>query len=228
MADRMRRSSSRPGVVHATPVWPTERSRSADRRTPEPVTPAAIDARPRRRPQFVGRRGRPRLGRDRGRPSSRPGRRSSSPWIADVNASPSARRRAIGGRTRRWTASWPTATARRDGAGRRPPPLRRPGRRGTALRAATATMATAARASRDDRIHGRIPPRHATSGAASDGSFGWSTAIARRVASGSRSGPLEPRGEDRVGIALDVHAGRASVDSTWLSATIAARRVRVA
>ena len=55
------------------------------------------------------------------------------------------------------------------------------------------------------------------------------TAIARRVGSGSRVGPLvQPGGEDRVGIALDRHAGRASVVSTWLSATIAARRVRVA
>ena len=39
---------------------------------------------------------------------------------------------------------------------------------------------------------------------------------------------FDPRREDRLGIALDVHAGRASVESTWLSATIAARRVRMA
>ena len=58
--------------------------------------------------------------------------------------------------------------------------------------------------------------------------FGWyGDRSPRRLRKAGRPF-FEPRREDRVGIARDVHAGRASVGSTWLSATIAARRVRVA
>ena len=49
-----------------------------------------------------------------------------------------------------------------------------------------------------------------------------------RLVGEPRRALVQPGGEDLVGIALDVHASRASVESTWLSATIAARRVRVA
>ena len=77
-------------------------------------------------------------------------------------------------------------------------------------------------------VHQGSPSRHPERvSPLSGGSGGHRDRPPRGLGEASRP-LLEPRGEDRVGIALDGHASRASVGSTWLSATIAARRVRVA